>query len=253
MFIDDTGNVNQTASNHPQNRYAGVVGVIMNLDYLYHRFEPSFAKLRAKHFGDPPPVLHLRRMKKAEGPFAVLADPDRRAHWERDCFSMYERAQYTVVSVCVDKIAFYAAHPLWTGTVYKMLVGNAIERFFYFLRSTGATGDVMAEAVNEKLDGDLKSMYRAFYANGTDHISSALLQPRLSSKEIKIQPKSDDMAGLQLADLLASTCFSHCKRHYAGGADYDTFAMRVAGLLEEEKFYRSRDGNPHGYGRVWRP
>jgi len=134
-----------------------------------------------------------------------------------------------------------------------MLVGNAIERFYYFLRGSGGTGDIMAEATNSDLDGDLNAMYRLFWENGTDHIKAASLRPTLSSKEIKIQPKSNDVAGLQLADLLASTCFSHCKKIYAEGDDYDEFAMRVAHLMETEKFYRSRHGNPHGYGRVWRP
>ncbi|BCH22091.1 DUF3800 domain-containing protein [Mesorhizobium sp. L-8-3] len=253
MFIDDTGNVHSRVSDHPQSRYAGIVGVIVSLDYLYNRFEPSFELLKVKHFGNNPPILHLRKMKKAEGRFQSLKDADVRAAWEKDCFSMYERAQYTVISVCVDKAAFYAAHPNWHGGIYRMLVGNAIERYFYFLRSNNAVGDVMSEATNSQLDGELKALYRSFYEGGTDHIPEARLRPRLSSKEIKIQPKVDDIAGLQLADLLASTCFSHCKRIYTGGPEFDAFAMKVAALLEAEKFYRSRSGNPNGYGRIWRP
>lgn len=257
MFIDDTGNVNGTISNHPQSRFAGIVGVITNLDYLYTRFEPSFLLLKNKHFGvgadGRPPILHLRKMKKGLDPFACLNHQELRSRWEAECFSMYERAQYTVIAVCVDKVAFYAAHPNWEGSIYQMLVGNAIERYFYFLRNTGGTGDVMAEATNLTLDSQLKTMYRHFYIGGTDHISAANLQSVLSSVEIKIQPKSDNIAGLQLADLLASTCFSHCKRIYANGPDYDVFAMRVAELMESEKFYRSISGNPHGYGRIWRP
>lgn len=253
MFIDDTGNVHSNASNHPQNRFAGIVGVILSLDYLRHRFEPSFTRLKTKHFGEPSPILHLRRMKKAEGRFESLKNAEARLAWEAECFSMYERAQYTVISVCVDKIAFYATHPNWTGGIYKLLVGNAIERFFYFLRSNNAAGDVMAEATNSTLDSDLKALYQGFYEHGTDHIPPGLLRPRLSSKEIKIQPKADNIAGLQLADLLAATCFSHCKRVYTNGPDYDAFAMKVAALLEQDKFYRSQNGNPHGYGRIWRP
>lgn len=166
---------------------------------------------------------------------------------------MYERAQYTVIAVCVDKVEFYAQHPNWQGSFYNVLVGNAIERYFYFLRNSGGTGDVMVEAINADLDDELKELYREFYADGTDHIPANRLQPVLSSNEIKIQPKANDIAGLQLADLLASTCFSHCKRVYAEGPDYDPFAMRVADLMEQEKFYRNRHGNPHGYGRIWRP
>lgn len=257
MFIDDTGNVHDTTSEHPQNRYAGIVGVILNLDYLYTRFEPSFQLLKKRHFpgenGAKPPILHLRKMKKAEGCFAHLKDEETRSAWENGCYSMYERAQFTVVSVCVDKLEFFRTHPNWPGGIYGLLVGNAIERYFYFLKNSGGTGDIMAEATNSQLDEKLKELYARFWRDGTGHIPSNRLRSFLSTKEIKIQPKSNDVAGLQLADLLAATCFSHCKRVHAGGADYDAFAMKVAELLETEKFYRNRNGNPQGYGRIWRP
>lgn len=257
MFIDDTGNVHSRTSNHPQNRYAGIVGVIFDVDYLKDRFDSSFKKLKSHHFGvdnnGNAPILHLRRMKKAEKPFSHLANECCRRAWEDACFRMYDIAAYTVISVCVDKVAFYATHPNWQGSVYQLLVGNAIERYFYFLRSRRGDGDVLAEATNSTLDLDLKTLYQRFYEVGTDHIAGATLRTRLSSKEIKIKPKTADIAGLQMADLLASTCFAHSKKIYAEGPDFDAFAMRVADLLEREKFYRDWQGNPHGYGRVWRP
>lgn len=257
MFIDDTGNVHSRTSNHPQNRFAGVVGVIFELDYLRTTFEPSFEKLKTKYFGlredGETHILHLRRMKKAEPPFERLADKDFREAWQAACMRMYTLAAYTVISVCVDKVAFYAAHPDWQGSIYKLLVGNAIERYFYYLRLRRGTGDVLTEATNSDLDEEIKDLYRHFYEKGTDHIPGATLRTRLSSKEIKIKPKTDNLAGLQLADLLAATCFAHCRRIYADGPDYDTFAMQVGDLIEGHKFYRDSKGNPHAYGRVWRP
>lgn len=257
MFIDDTGNVHTRTSNHPQSRFAGVVGVIFEMDYLHSTFEPSFEKLKAKHFGlrddGKTHVLHLRRMKKAEGPFAQLGNADFRQQWEEACMRMYTLAAYTVITVCVDKVAFYAAHPDWQGSIYRLLVGNAIERYFYYLRSRNGTGDVLTEATNSDLDRDIKSLYRHFYEAGTDHIPSFRLKTRLSSNEIKIKPKTDNLAGLQLADMLAATCFSHCRRIYAEGPTFDPFAMSVAELIEGHKFYRDHNGNPHSYGRVWRP
>lgn len=257
MFIDDTGNVHTRTSNHPQSRYAGIVGVIFEMDYLRSTFEPSFSKLKTRHFGidlnGVPPVLHLREMKKAMREFRYLSNECCRKRWEHDVMRMYTVAAYTVIFVAVDKVAFYAAHPDWQGSVYKLLVGNAIERYFYFLRARRGTGDVLTEATNSTLDEELKDLYKAFYENGTDHIPGATLRTRLSSKEVKIKPKSANLAGLQLADLLAATCFSHSKRIYADGPEYDPFAMRVAELIESHKFYRDTKGNPHGYGRVWRP
>lgn len=259
MFIDDTGCVRDEATNHPQRRYGGIVAVIFDLGYLRETFEPGFDQLRDKHFerkaDGTRPVLHLRKMKNPDprGCFASLSRAESRAAWEKDCMSMYRRAKYSVIAVGIDKIAFYARHTGWKGSIYETLVGNAIERYFYFLRGRGV-GDVMAEATNSKLDQDLKELYTKFWVKGTEHIPAENLRPVLSSKEIKIKPKSQDIAGLQLADLIASTCFSHCKKIYANGPEYDPFAMSVANLIEKEKFYRHPATNdPHGYGRVWRP
>jgi hypothetical protein len=257
MFIDDTGNVHDACSGHPQNRYAGIVGVILDLNYIHSTFDASFEKLKIRHFGVTSEgnshILHLRRMKKAEGPFSHLKFACCRKRWEDDFFSMYSRASYSVIAACVDKVTFRQRHPNWSSGFYKMLVGNAIERYFYFLMAKDSLGDVVSEATNSKLDGVLKDLYREFYQNGTDDIPGQTLRPKLTSKEIKIEPKSRNVPGVQLADLLAATCFSHCKQIYAEGPAYDSFAMRVADLMEREKFYRDTKGNPHRYGRVWRP
>ena len=260
MFIDDTGSIENTTSNHPQQRFGGIVGVIFELTYLETVFQAGFDQLRERHFGKLPngalPVLHLRKMKRADpnGPFRSLIDVTRRTAWERDCFSMFKRATYTVIAVCVDKPAFYARHPRWDGSIYELLVGNAIERFVYFLRQHQGTGDVMAEAVNANKDAELRSLYSRSFAGGTDHLSASRLQEVLSSREIKIKPKSQDVAGLQIADLLASTCFSHLRRTYSDGTEFYSFAMQIADLIEREKFYRNpQTGDPHGYGRIWRP
>lgn len=257
MFIDDTGNVHNTTSNHPQARFAGITGVIFEWNYLHDVFEPGFLTLKERHFGidkttGRPPVLHLRKMKKAMTPFECLVNAETRLKWQAGCFSMYRRAKYHVITVGVDKVGFYAKHPQWQGSFYELLVGDAIERYFYFLRHRGI-GDVMAETVNEDRDHELQRLYRRFYASGTDHIPADLLQPVLTSTEIKIKPKVADIQGLQMADLLASTCFAHQRRLHVGGKEFDAFAMKVAAIIEADKFYRDPRGDPNGYGRVWRP
>ncbi len=257
MFIDDTGNVHHTASNHPQTRYAGITGVIFEWNYLHSTFDPGMLRLKERHFGIDqktlkPPLLHLRKMKRAMPPFGCLSDMGAKEHWEKACFSMYRRAQYQVITVGVDKVAFYARYPNWQGSFYEMLVGDAIERYFYFLRYRGV-GDVMAETVNKDRDQELRALYERFYERGTDHIPAERLRPVLTSKEIKIKPKAADVQGLQMADMLASTCFAHQRRLHADGPHFDEFAMAVAQLMETEKFYRKPSGDPNGYGRVWRP
>ena len=257
MFMDDTGNVSATRSEHPQSRYAGIIGVIMELEYADGFFSEHFDGLKRRHFLQPDggvPNLHLRKMKRADegGPFACLHDPNKRASWEREALHMYTVARYQVIFVGLDRTLFRERHPSWEGSFYEVLVGNAIERYFYFLRGKGV-GDVMVEATNQSLDSELSKLYSKFYADGAEHIRASSLQKVLSSREIKIKDKKAGVAGLQLADLLASTCFSHCRRLYADGPTYDGFAMQVAEVIERSEFYRKNDGSPHSYGRAWRP
>jgi len=256
MFIDDTGEVDNAATNQPERRFASITGVIFDLDYYHNVFDASFRKVKFTQFGDTirgrPPILHRRALIDASGAFACLQNAEVRAQWDARCLDMYRRADYQVVTTCVDKVAFYYHHPDWSGEIYSMLVQNAIERYWYFLRAHDGIGDVVAESIG-KPDLALKARYATAYENGTDHISAENIQKRLTSKEIKIKPKSDDISGLQMADLLAKSSFDHCRCLYAKGNRQAGFSAKVSGLLEERKYYRDEKGNPHGYGRVWRP
>lgn len=166
---------------------------------------------------------------------------------------MMTRASYSVITVSLDKVGFYYHHPKAPLDVYETLFQNAVERFFYFLKDRG-TGDVVVEAQNSGADKAIKSRYRTIMDGGTGHINSTKLGRVFESKEIKIVPKSAGLIGLQMADLLARPSFAHCRAVYTKDtSDLTGFAREIAPVLESYKFYRSEDGNPDGYGRVWRP
>lgn len=257
MFIDDTGNVTRTKSKHEQARNGGVTGVIFEMDYLRSIFEPGFLRLKERHFGldeeGRPYRVHLRKIKGYERPFDKLRDPGECLKWQKGCFSMYRRAKFHVISVGADKEAFYAKHPYWDRSMYSLLAGNAFERFVYFLRNMHGVGDVVVEGINPGLDREIENTYRRFFEHGSDYMRAKVVQNVLTTREIKVADKNADVQGLQMADLLASTCFAHIRQLQGGPAIKDEFAQEVARLMEEEKFYRSGSGNPDGYGRVWRP
>lgn len=260
MFIDDTGDVTNSTTNAPAQRYASVTGVIFDRGYLTGTFEPGFRTVVSRHFGlgddGNPPVLHRRKMisPPLEGPFACLRDLDHRARWNRSCLGMMAKADYAVITVCLDKVAFYYHHPNATLDVYETLIQNALERYFYFLKARGAVGDVFVEAQNPGTDEIIKNRYRKAVTEGTEFISAAKLQSVLTSREVNIAPKRRGLAGLQMADLLARPAFAHCRAIYTGdSSDLTGFAAEVAPILEAHKFYRDDKGNPDRYGRCWRP
>ncbi|WP_342658281.1 DUF3800 domain-containing protein [Sphingomonas sp. NY01] len=259
MFIDDTGDVTNSTTNSPQNRYASISGVIIDRAYLQATFEPSFQKIVRRHFGEKedgsPVVLHRRQMisPPKEGPFACLRDDTKRGAWDAACLDMMTRAHYTVITVCLDKVAFYYHHPKAALDVYETLIQNAVERYFYFLRANGS-GDVVVEAQNSGTDKAIKDRFRHVMETGTEHINAGKLQSVFTSKEINIEPKKAGYAGLQFADLIARPAFAHCRAAYVNDtSDLTAFARQIAPILENYKFYRSQEGKVDGYGRVWRP
>jgi hypothetical protein len=78
-----------------------------------------------------------------------------------------------------------------------------LERFSGWLTYKNLTGDVMAESRGKEEDLQLKQAYRRVYGSGTIYFSHVQHQRALTSKGIKIQPKKANIAGLQLADVLA--------------------------------------------------
>ena len=83
-----------------------------------------------------------------------------------------------------------------------------LERFVFFLGREGALGDVMAESRGGKEDLRLKKSFARLWEQGTQFVEPGQFQERFTSKELKVKTKTNNIAGLQLCDLLA-----HSSRH----------------------------------------
>jgi hypothetical protein len=72
-----------------------------------------------------------------------------------------------------------------------------------YLRRRGAQGDVLAESRGGKEDRRLKDSFAKLWESGTDFMKVQDIQEVLTSKELKVKTKSNNISGLQLADLIA--------------------------------------------------
>jgi hypothetical protein len=94
----------------------------------------------------------------------------------------------------------------------------------------------------------LEESYARLYRNGTENVSAADMKKYLSSSQLKIEKKEANVAGLQLADLLASPASRYliCKK--AGQRMTAPFGREVMKILIKYKFRRSIRGRLDGYG-----
>lgn len=161
-----------------------------------------------------------------------------------------ERWQYKVITVVIDKKAHRDQYSVWRYHPYHYCLAVMLERFVLFLHYGNHRGDVMVESRGRAEDEKLKDSFRRLYRNGTDYIPAERWQERLTSADLKVKPKTANIAGLQLADLIAHPSRREILLDYKLITDErDTFGSKICAILRQEKYLRSRSGQIPGYGK----
>jgi len=138
----------------------------------------------------------------ARPPFEALLDPAVRAGFDADLLQRLEAWDYAVISVCLDKREHLNKYTEWHYEPYHYCLAALLERYSFFLNRRGVHGDVMAESRGGKADRKLKDSFHRLWKQGTDPVKPETFQRALSSRQLKVKPKANNIAGLQLADLL---------------------------------------------------
>jgi hypothetical protein len=129
-----------------------------------------------------------------------------------------------------------------------------LELYTRWLSSAEQTGDVMAESREKKDNKRLSNAYQFLYKHGTDNLKAAFFQQWLSSKEIKIKRKIDNIAGLQLADLIINPSCREMICSRTNTPMTAEFGKKVVEVLYRKKYRRNPiDGSVPGWGTKWLP
>ncbi len=251
IYIDEVGNPDLESSDNPNHRFLSLTGIIMELGHAGEVVHPQMEALKARYFRhhpDDPIVFHRKEMLNAKPPFEALRDPSLRERFDQDLLQCMESWDYTVVSVCIDKKSHKDTYTVWRYEPYHYCLAMLLERFMFFLRQRGCQGDALAESRGGKEDRKLKDSFTRLWENGTDFIKPDQFQQVLTSKQLKVKSKANNVAGLQLADLIAHPSRNEIL-HEQGllGGDPAAFAQQVIGILQGK--YYQRSGRIAGFGK----
>lgn len=148
--------------------------------------------------------------------------------------------QYVALLITIDKRAHFTNYSVWRYEPYHYCLAAMLERYTLFLYYRKIRGDVMIEARGTKPDQRLAKSYRRLVVQGTENIPSERMQACLTSKEIKIKKKSANIAGLQLADLLAHAAhYDHLVEHNFVPEQTSAYSRQVAKTLNLTKYNRN--------------
>lgn len=206
IYIDEVGNPDVESSSNPNHRFLSLTGVIVNLGYIASTLQPQLESLKTKFFNshpDDPVIFHRKELLGAKVPFTVLRDTAIRKQFDKKLLNLFLSWDYQVITVCLDKKVYKETYSTWRYDPYHYCMAVLLERFIFFLDMKEAHGDVMAESRGGKSDIRLKKSFSGLFKNGTEYLASERFNQRLTSCRLKVKNKSNNIAGLQLADLLA--------------------------------------------------
>ena len=206
IYIDEVGNPDLESSDNPNHRFLSLTGVILELDHVESIVHPQMETLKAKYFRshpDEPVIFHRKEMVNARPPFECLKDPETQKKFDRELLNLIGSWEYIVITVCLDKKKHKETYTTWRYDPYHYCLAVLLERFIFFLNRMNSQGDVMAESRGGKEDMRLKYSFARLWKDGTDYVAPDQFQKALTSKQLKVKPKTNNISGLQLADLIA--------------------------------------------------
>lgn len=256
LYVDESGDHVYNHLDQPSHRYIGLIGCwFRNADYywLHERLE-QFKREHVPHHPDDPPVLHREDIINRRGHFKHLQDPQRAQVFDDELLKLIEQAEFRIVCVVIDKLALRdkygdsAAHP------YHLALGFLLQRYCGYLNHINRRGDVMAEGRGKKEDRLLGDSYSRVYAHGAWMVPAAQFQQALTTRQLKVKKKIANIAGLQIADLLAHPVRQSILRE-SGHSDegLSPFGERLMPIVARKYNRHLYDGRVWGYGKVLYP
>lgn len=257
LYVDESGDHVYRETAEIAHRYLCLLGCwFRNPDYLmFHEAIEGLKSEYLPHHPDDPVILHREDMINARKAFKNLRDAAIREKFDDALLRIISAAQFKVVAVVIDKLELRRAHGAAAAHPYHLGLGFLLQRFAGYLNHVNRVGDVLGESRGGKEDRLLKESYSRVFERGVWGITkSSAFQSALTSGELKLKPKSANIGGLQLADLLG-----HPVKHWVlnefgdQGEKPAPFARRLIGAIEGKFNRHLYDGRVAGYGAVLFP
>lgn len=256
LYLDESGDHRYENLGDISYRYLTLLGCVFDRGAEYLRMSRLMEEIKREFWPtadpDKPVIFHRAEMVRRYGQFRIFNDPAVRQRFDERMLELLTVPVYTIICVTIDKQGHkeryvHADHP------YHYLLRVMLERYALFLQDISSVGDVMAESRHTE-DSPLKMVYRHIWMDGTSFRQADLFQKRLTSREIKIESKSRNVTGLQLADLLAHPLKQRILSERRISDNFKgRFAERVYNAVQGKIRRSPKTGSTTGFGEVFIP
>jgi len=255
LYVDESGDHVYEHLADERHRYLCLLGCWFRGD-SYERFHAdleAFEKQHVPRSPDEPVILHREDIVNHRGPFWRLRDQTARAAFDDGLVKLVADASFTLVAVVIDKAGLRAKYPT-PSHPYHLALGFMLQRYCGYLNHVSRRGDVMAESRGGREDRLLMDSHERVYGQGVWMTHAADFQRALTSRQLKVKPKTSNIAGLQLADILAHPVRDMVLAYYGRrGEEFAPFSSRILVAVKNKYNRQLYSGNAEGYGFVLFP
>lgn len=257
MYVDEVGNDDITHTDDDNHRFLSLTGVAMKISHARDYLEPQFNSIKTDifdHDPDTPVIFHRTDIVQKKKHFYVLGDLEKRNAFDARVIGVMNECEYAVITAFIDKRAMLRQQNWSNKHPYNYLMEILVEKYTQFLERKNDVGDIMPEARQGKKDRQLQEAFCNVRNHGTYYVPSARINKRLPAHNLKFRQKKDNIAGLQLCDLVAHPSHMHIRKIQGhDGITPGTFCKKVLAILNAAKYDRSHLGKIVGYGIKWLP
>jgi uncharacterized protein DUF3800 len=255
LYVDESGDHTFSRREGDHHRYLALLGVWFEQTIHYPNFCSQLDRLKdavfEPHPDDGPICLHRKDLIERRGIFGRLYDPSLNTRFEALLLEAVSQGKFRMTCVVLDKEVHETKTYRQLLHPYHYCLAALLERYAGWLEHIGAKGDVMAEARGRTEDRLLEEAFANTFTQGTRLHSAERFQRVLTSNKVKFKTKRDNIAGLQLADLLAYPLRREMILERRVESIPNDFSARLVEAARVRLNRHSSKGQIPGYGKVW--
>jgi hypothetical protein len=176
--------------------------VIMERTVYHEQIIPALGRLKMRFWNHEGVNLHSREIRKALGDFSFMQVPQKRALVLSALSGLMKELPITLFITAVRKQEHKQRYGMAATNPYDLALTYTFERVLHFLDGENEVHlPVTAEARGKNEDNELEAAFYRLMTQGTRFIPAERFQ-RLKCP-ITFRRKTDNIAGLQIADLCA--------------------------------------------------
>lgn len=204
-FLDESGDQSLTSIDKDFPVFVLCLVVIKRSDYV-ETVIPQITALKLKHWNHEGINFHSSDIRKEKGDFAFLqTDPNLRAAFLGDISALMQDLPYTFFVAGIRKEQHLKRYGDAAQCPYELSLTFILERLLHFAKENSVTSlPIIAERRGKNEDSSLERFFYKLLATGSHYHPAYEFQQMNAT--IEFRKKIANIAGIQIADLVAHPC-----------------------------------------------